>query len=407
MNLLKKYQKAVNFSLLLFFISALFGLLIRYNFTYPISKFSYANFLQGHSHIAFLGWGYLVALVLILKVFIYKKEEVKKLYFYSILILTLSILLMLISFPLTGYKSLSIALLAIFGIVSYVPSISFLRDLKQKSLSVRFIKTGVVYYLISSLATWFLPYVIISHGKTDLYYNTVYFYLHFLYNGFFVFVIFGVVLEIFKNSLKTISTKNSTTFYWLLNLACIPTYFLSVLWSSEHIIFNVLGGVGGLLQVLSLFYLIKISVEILKSHTLLKVEKKLFLFGVSAFCFKIIAQFLSSFPYFVEKSIALKPFFIIGYLHLFTLGFMSVFLLLILSRISLLNLKLKLGIFGVYLLLIGILVTELVLFTKGFSILVGVNILINYTYLMLVFSTFMVVGILLMFVNQFSIVKKL
>ena len=91
---------------------------------------------------------------------------------------------MLISFPLSGYKAVSIALLSIFGIVSYFLTFKLLKDIDTKKLGGNYIKYGLYYYLLSSLATWFLAYIMVSQGKTDLYYNSVYFYMHFLYNGF-------------------------------------------------------------------------------------------------------------------------------------------------------------------------------------------------------------------------------
>jgi len=182
----------------LFILSALYGLLLRWNFTFPLPFVNYQHFLQSHSHVAFLGWGYLATIGVLLTNFVEASIKQKKVYKITILILVISIALMLISFPLGGYKIFSIVLLSVFGLTSYVLSYRLLKDIKGNSVAHRLVKYGIYYYILSSLATWFLAGVLVSQGKTDLYHNTVYFYLHFLYNGYFVFVLFGFLFKIFE-----------------------------------------------------------------------------------------------------------------------------------------------------------------------------------------------------------------
>ena len=57
-------------SFALFIVSALFGLFIRFNYAFPQVSFNYQSILQGHSHVAFLGWGYLSTIGLILRYFL-------------------------------------------------------------------------------------------------------------------------------------------------------------------------------------------------------------------------------------------------------------------------------------------------------------------------------------------------
>ena len=192
MLLHKKGKTLYIFAFTLFILSALYGLLIRFNFVFPIPSFAYKNFLQSHSHVAFLGWGYIATIAVIIQHYLTELQQKSKVYKVSLFIILITVTLMLISFPLSGYKVFSIVLLCVFGITSYVLSFRLLKDIKGNSVAVKFIKYGIYYYILSSLATWFLAGVLVTQGKTDLYYNTVYFYLHFLYNGYFVFVLFGL-----------------------------------------------------------------------------------------------------------------------------------------------------------------------------------------------------------------------
>ena len=76
-------------------------------------------------------------------------------------------------------------------------------------------------------------------------------------------------------------------------------------------------------------------------------------------------QFLSVFPQLSEHILALKTYFVIGYIHLVTLGFLSPFLLFLLIKFELLPVTNKINKLGVFLFLIGVLLTEAILFTQG------------------------------------------
>jgi hypothetical protein len=168
--LIRKNSKFIYvYAFALFILSALYGLLLRWNFAFPF-KLDYQNFLQSHSHVAFLGWGYIATIGAIVYYFI-PKITFKKGYKLVLIIILVSLTLMLVSFPLGGYKVFSIILLSVFGIASYVISYLLLKDIKGNSTAVKLIKYGIYYYLLSSLATWFLAGVLVTQGKTDLYYN--------------------------------------------------------------------------------------------------------------------------------------------------------------------------------------------------------------------------------------------
>jgi len=276
-----------------------------------------------------------------------------------------------------------------------------LKDLSGEGISTKLIKYGIYYYLISSLATWFLAFVIVTQGKTNLYYNSVYFYLHFLYNGFFVFALFGLLFKVLKIQKIMISNSLKKHFFIFLNLACIPAYILSILWSTQSITFNVIGFLASVLQLISLIFLLKILKQVLVQIRWSYISKLLLKFTMVAYLLKILAQLASSFPYFVEKSLALKPYFIIGYLHLFTLAFMSVLLLLILKQLKAIYLNSVISKVGIGFFLTGIFFTELLLFLQGFLLLIKQKLIANYTIILLFFSLFIVIGIILIFIDQF------
>ena len=123
----KKSNFLYLYAFALFILSAFYGLLLRWNFAFPAKFVDYQRFLQSHSHVAFLGWGYLVTIGAILNYFIKPTSKQLKVYSNLLLVIVVTITLMLISFPLSGYKTFSIVLLSVFGITSYVLSYSLLK----------------------------------------------------------------------------------------------------------------------------------------------------------------------------------------------------------------------------------------------------------------------------------------
>ena len=405
---LNKKWITIAFSLLI--ISAAYGWLIRYNNIYPLDFINYKNFLQSHSHVAFLGWGYLAIINCLNYLFLEEKKRNKKIYKILFYILLTSILGMLFSFPMQGYKGFSIVLLSVFGITSYVYSFQFLKDLKgskNNGIEEKYIRYSIYYYLLSSLATWFLVYVILAVGKTSLYYNTIYFYLHFLYNGFIVLALFGIFFKVLKKMNIPILEYNKKLLFWLTNLACIPTFILSILWSNNYSFYNILGGLGAVLQIFSLYYLYLIFKQLkLKNHFNSIIRIILFIVLVS-YILKVIMQLISAFPYFVNLSLMLKPYFIIGYLHLFTLGFMSLFIIAIIILLKGFKIQLKVSKIGIIILLIGIILSEIVLFTQGFSIWFGFGLLPYYSHWLMLVSTFILIGLVVFLVSQRNIKVKI
>lgn len=213
----KTIELYIKLSLGLFLFSAFYGWLIRLNAITNLSFFDYAKFLQAHSHVTFLGWGFMGVTALFNWLFLQKTNGFNATYKWLYGIEFSAIGLMLISFPLQGYKVFSIVLLSIFLVTSYIYIIKFYIDLlktDQPQIVVRFIRSSLLFYLLSSLGIWGIGIVVATQGKTDLYYNSIYFYLHFLYNGFFVFSLFGLFIKfLIKNGIDY-STKNLNYFFY-------------------------------------------------------------------------------------------------------------------------------------------------------------------------------------------------
>ena len=377
-----------------FIISALYGLLLRLNHLIEI-PIKYKNILQAHSHVTFLGWGFL-AVISIIGLVYYPDKIVKSVYLKRLFqIMTYTLFGMLISFPIQGYKLFSIIFLSIFLITSYLYLFDIYRTLKSiKTTSSKFIRTGIIYYYLSSLAIWTVAIITSKYGKIDMYFNAVYFYLHFLYNGFFVFILFGLLIKYIENNNIKISEKVISEFYWFTNIAVMPAYALSLLWNKMPSYVYIIGFISVLLQILSLYFLFFIIREVLKSINN-KHIKNIAIFVLVSYYIKVALQFLSAFPQIIEKALQFKAYFVIGYLHLYTLGFMSMFIILLLK----LHPKKKLSELGINTLMIGIFLSEVLMFFQGSLLLFNNYTIPNINLYLFLVSILMPLGLIIIHVK--------
>ena len=342
-----------------------------------------------------MGWGFLAVISIVGLVF-YPEKITKSIYLKQLFyIMSFTLFGMLISFPLQGYKVFSIVFLSVFLITSYLYLINMFSILKKnKNLSAKYVKTGIYYYFISSLAIWLVAIITIKFGKTDLYYNTVYFYLHFLYNGFFVFVLFGLLIKYFEKKEININKKALINFYKFTNLALLPAYALSLLWTDVPSFIYYIGFFASFLQLISLYYLYSISKHTFRSIAS-KHVKVIAYFVMGSYFIKIILQSFSAFPQIFDVALQYKPYFIIGYLHLYTLGFMSMFIILLLK----LHPKKDLNKLGVNILMIGIFLSELFLFLQGGLLFSKGEGLFNIDLILFLVSILMPLGLIIIHVN--------
>jgi hypothetical protein len=373
------------------FVTACLGVLLR---SYPfIDGFAldYKNVLHGHSHFAFGGWIMPVLLLLLMKSFPELRNGIAYKHWKNIsLLLLFSAYGMLLTFPFQGYKPLSIFFSTLSVAAGYYLVAIMWPRLHQKTPSQQFLKAGLFYLAISAIGP-FATGPLIAMGKqgTPIYFNAVYFYLHFQINGWFTFAVLALLYRWMEN--KGYQPKN-TNAYKLFHLACVPAYLLSVLWNSPGLLFNIIGGTAALLQVAALFYLLK-DLKGFKLATLMQL-------ALAAFIIKICLQLLSALPFIALLAYEHRNF-VIAYLHLALLGSISFFLFhFCFEAFALRTRSIKVGL---SLFLLSFIATEilLVLFSLGSVIGFGIP---NYNLLLLLCSILFPGGLLLI---TLSIRKKL
>jgi hypothetical protein len=300
------------------FILALIGLTLR---AYPFFSFpfQYKNLLHAHSHFAFGGWVMPVLTWLITKYFP-SSANIRFIHWRNIIFLMLfSAYGMLGSFPFQGYAPTSIFFSTVSTIAGFYLAIILWKVTRPEKTSVpeKFLRAGLFYLVLSSIGP-FSTAPLIAMGKqgTSIYFDAIYFYLHFQYNGWFTFAILAVLYKIMGNR---INEKNGNLVFTLLNIACIPAYFLSILWHKPAGIFYVAGIIAALVQVVAVVFFLKDIKQVKWKDRFIAT---LFTFAAIAFVVKNLLQFAGGFPAIANLAYSQRNF-VISYLHLVLLGFIS------------------------------------------------------------------------------------
>lgn len=361
-------------SLFFLFVVALIGTVLRAAFLFPI-PLKYANLVHAHSHVAFQGWIYTLMFLFLTNIFLTKDQIRNGRYPLQFKLTVFIVVGVLISFSLQGYALYSIIFSTLFQLLNYWFIFRFLKDIKQLSptsdhgVSLRFIKTGLWLGLLSTLVPFVIGFLSAKGlSGTEVYQSAVYTFLHLQYNGWFLFVAFGLFFKLLESRDFIYNQKHALKFYWLFTIAVIPAIALSLMGMKFSQLFVPVAWLAAILQGFGILYFLFTLKGIYKGlFSQKKGWTKLYLLGfLACFTTKVILQCISVLPALESYAFFSKPI-ILAYLHLSLIGVISFLFLCLLmdfewvenNRVtSLANL----------LLVLGFALTELVLVLSGLKL---------------------------------------
>ena len=357
-------------SLLNLCIVALLGILMRYKIGFEFPYLDQKHLQHSHSHFAFAGWlGHtlmvLMAYFIETKITDFHGNKYKKIIIAN-LICSYG---MLISFIIEGYGLVSIALSTASIFVSYIFAYRFIKDLKlldNDLLAKSWFKAALFFNVISSLGTFYLGYMMATKNVVqDWYLSSIYYYLHFQYNGWFFFACMGLAFGFFN--LRKSEHPFYETSFKLFAIACVPAYFLSTLWLDLPLWIYVITVIAAVIQVFTWFKLLQILVKTRKNtfENYSPLLRYILLFVSFALSVKLLLQLGSTVPLISHLAFEFRPI-VIAYLHLILLGIITLFLLFYIysNHLIVINKKIK---YGILLFSIGVLLNEVVLAVQGFA----------------------------------------
>jgi len=385
-------KKHTNIALSYLLLVGSMGILLRLFFVLPVAA-NYRFLVHTHSHIALLGWVYIALSTLVYKLYLTGAGK-GKIYKRIFLFTNFTLLGMMFSFPLQGYALFSIIFSTLFLFASY-----FLAWFVFKNVPARFrdrysykcIKAALWYMVFSSIGPWAVGGVLATLGKASVWYKlSIYFYLHFQYNGWFILALIGILFFIAEKAKAGIGKKSFHIFLLLINAGVILSFFLSVLWTKPPVVFYGLAAAGAVLQVIAfvqLFQMLKNSWK--------KIQESLqsfaaFLLKLSGICLavKVLLQLITALPFFTELSFLYTDF-VIGYLHWTFLGVVSLALFAFLYHFDLL--RFSRTAFWIY--FSGFILSEILIFYKGTSLWLRLGLPGNYFIWLVLVSTLIPISV--------------
>ena len=351
-------------------IVAALGVLMRYKIGFEFPFLDQKHLQHSHSHFAFSGWlshTLMVLMVYFLQTKITGLNGIK--YKNTIIANLICSYGMLVSFIIEGYGLVSIVLSTASIFVSFVFAYQSIKDLKlldADCIAKSWLKAAVYFNVISCLGTFYLAYMMASKNVVlDLYHSSIYFYLHFQYNGWFFFACMGLAFG-FLNLRKSEHSFYETSFK-LFAAACIPAYFLSTLWLDVPVWLYAIAVIAAVIQVFAWFKLLIILVKTRKDFlaNFSPLLRYILLFTCFALSIKLLLQLGSTIPVISELAFGFRPI-VIAYLHLVLLAIITLFILFYIyaNHLIVINKNIK---HGILLFSIGVVLNEIVLAIQGLA----------------------------------------
>ena len=391
----------LRFSVFNFLLVAVLGVLMRYKIAYSLPIVDQKHVQEAHSHFAFYGWITQIIYVLIIRYLhgILSEQQLKK-YHTLLVVNAISAFVMIPSFIYNGYYWLSIAASTAALLTSFVFFFFLLMDLKGKQdLAKPWFIGGLFFAVISSVGVFGLSYMMSSGNMTqNLYLSSTYYYLHFQYNGFFIFSCIGFLFHSLKEIGAEISEKDNKMIFWLMFVGCVIGFGLSVLWIKMPLwifIAIILGTIAQTVGAVKLYLVVKKNwPKLVLNFSAL--QRFVLMYVGFAFFAKIVLQLGSTIPALSQFAFGFRNV-VIAYLHLILLMCVSAFLINQILATNVFKIT-KPVTTGLKLLLLGIFLNEAVLGLMGiFSI---KYISIPYTpQILLAVSLLMLVSLGIMLVN--------
>jgi hypothetical protein len=300
---------------------------MRYKIAYALPWLPQKNVLNAHSHFAFAGWLSQILMVLMVR-YLGKQDNAINLTKYNRLLIANLVTAwgMLLTFPWEGYGLLAIIFSTLSIFVSYAFAIVYWRDLNRlpaSAVSHLWFKAALLWSAISSAGAYALALMMATGAQHERWYlAAIYFFLHFQYNGWFFFACAGLLYS----GNATITREERYTFY-LMALACLPAYLLSILWSHLPLPAYIITCLAAFMQIvgwgLMFHQLQKGRIRALQGIS--DTARFLFLFALIAGSIKFLLQAASLHPGLADLAYGFRPI-VIAYLHLVLLGLLTMFI---------------------------------------------------------------------------------
>ncbi len=387
-------KKFVSICLFNFLVAALMGLLLRFAFVHPMA-INFRFLTHAHSHVAMLGWVYLILYLLLIHHFVPDKKPIyTRLFWWT----QIAIIGMMVSFPFQGYAAVSITFSTLHIFCSYYFVRLIWKHHLVASMPVRWLlKASLLFMLISTIGIWCLGPAVGLLGQASAFYQiAIQFFLHFQFNGWFLFA----VLAVFFHHFPIKKNNYFKHFFKILIMSTLLTLALPISWFINQSIWLWINGLGVVLQFLAAFFFVQMlrsSWSNFLSNTS-QLARSMYALALASFFLKMFLQTLSVVPEIATMAFQYRNF-VVGFIHLMMLGVISGFLFAFVLNSNLLPRHSKLLKIGVYTFFIGFVSTEILLLLQGMFYYLSYGMVPNYYMLLFLCSMLLPLSILLFIIK--------
>lgn len=362
-------QKWLLVSIINLSLIAFIGIILRYKIAFSLPFVDQKHLLHGHSHFAFAGW---VTQLLMVLMVAYLSQQTHRDFLEKYKWLLSANLItaygMLIAFIIQGYGLFSITFSTLSIFVSYGFAFVFWKDLNkiQNQESHLWFKASLIFSVVSSIGAFSLAFMMARHIiHQNWYLGAVYLFLHFQYNGWFLFSCMGLFLAFLQKF--NIQHSGFRNIFLCFFFACFFTFFLSVLWVNIPNWVYLLIVSAAVIQAIAWAWLLKIffNAQSVLKENLSFTGKFLLALAAIALSIKILLQVGSIYRPLNQLVFGFRPI-VIGYLHLVFLGVISIFLIgyIVAAKFIVKNKKV---ITGIAIFVSGVFFNEILLMVQGIS----------------------------------------
>lgn len=382
---------------------AMAGVILRYKIAFPLPWVQQKHLLHAHSHFAFTGW--ISQMIMVIMITMLGNHLKRNLFptFNRILVLNqLAAYGMLASFAIQGYGTVSISFSTLSILISYAFGWLIWKELKQTDsdeTGFRYFKAAIVFNVVSSLGTfWLVTLMIEKNIHQNWYLAAVYFFLHFQYNGWFIFSMLGMLHLMLKKA--GLPLRHEKQIYLILLYTLVPAYLLSTLWAPLPDWIYAMVVMTALLQLGAWTWLL---MQLPRIKTALKTFRFaatwLVLISFLGLTLKFLLQAISTIPALGQFAFGVRPV-VVAYLHLVMLVVVSFFLLAYNHQQDSIP-RNKLALFSIGTFAVGVLLNEILLMLQGISFISPVTIGVTNEILFYV-AVLMLTGATLVAISSFT-----
>jgi hypothetical protein len=378
------------------FAAAVIGLLLRIMFLVELPFVRFRPWLHGHSHAALLGWLFIGVVVALLHDG--GRGKVGPGLRPLLIGLQAMVVLMLVSFPLQGYGAVSIAASSIHLLLAFALLIILWRTSRQWPTqgSGGLTRWAIAMFVLSTCGVFAIgPIIATGNQGKEIYYWAVQFFLHFQFNGWFWFAAMAMGARWAERQGLDLRIDRSTMALWV--LSAVLTYALAIAWSEPHPAVFATVSLAVVLQVWAAwrtFGILRRSNEV-ASERIPALAKVFIGIALVSMALKVLVQASVALPSVAVMALTIRHF-VMGFIHLNTLGTMTSLLLAYAITNAWFDLRRTAVRWGLGALIGGIILSEVLLFLQGTFFWAGIGLIPGHYLHMVLASALMPIGVFLL-----------